>query len=110
MQDSEISWVRVPLKYALNNRILSDTNQHQVHFLSSFLDIDFLYKFRFTTRIGASDLVPQSDKLSEQRLCRVGEGGEVRTCRRTKTQHRMRPYRLSARVVGIFLGGLCRIR
>lgn len=32
MQDSAISWVRVPLKYALNNLILSDTNQHQVQF------------------------------------------------------------------------------
>lgn len=56
MQDSAISWVRVPLKYALNNLILSDTNQHQVQFWRSFLDMDFQYKFRFTTRIGALEL------------------------------------------------------
>lgn len=79
MQDSAISWVRVPLKYTLNNQILSDTNQHQVQFWSSFLDIDFLYKFRFMTSIGALDLVPQSDKLSERSVCRVGEGGGVHT-------------------------------
>lgn len=62
MQDSTISWVRVPLKYALNNLILSGTNQHQVQFWSRF----FGYRFSVEIQIydsyrgcGGLELVPQ---------------------------------------------------
>lgn len=41
MQDSVISWVKVPLKHLLN-LVLSDTHQHQVHFGVVFV-IDFLH-------------------------------------------------------------------
>lgn len=39
MQDSVISWVKVPLKHLLN-LVLSDTRQHQVNF-----GVGFCYRF-----------------------------------------------------------------
>lgn len=105
-QGSAISWLRLPLNYTLNNLILSDTNQHQVQFWSRFiLDIDFLYNFRFTTRIGILDLVPQSDKLSERHCQFEGEGGSAHASRRERRTGRNR-IGCQRELLAFFLGGV----
>lgn len=52
IQDSVISWVKVPLKYVFNNLILADKNQHRGHFWSS---LDFLHMQNHTFHLQANN-------------------------------------------------------